>query len=57
VERKSVYDRVKLHGPTGRRSRLPQIEEMQGRLTALAAEDGLDYHLDRGRFVNTFEAS
>jgi predicted DsbA family dithiol-disulfide isomerase len=33
-----------------------QIEEMQGRLTALAAEDGLDYHLDRGKFVNTFEA-
>jgi predicted DsbA family dithiol-disulfide isomerase len=33
-----------------------QIEEMQGRLTALAAEDGLDYHLDRGRIGNTFEA-
>jgi predicted DsbA family dithiol-disulfide isomerase len=33
-----------------------QIEEMQGRLTALAAEDGLDYHLDRGRLANTFEA-
>ena len=33
-----------------------QIEEMQGRLTALAAEDGLDYHLDRGKVGNTFEA-
>ena len=33
-----------------------QIEEMQGRLTALAAEDGLDYHLDRGKIGNTFEA-
>jgi len=33
-----------------------QIEEMQGRLTALAAEDGLDYHLDRGRHGNTFDA-
>jgi predicted DsbA family dithiol-disulfide isomerase len=33
-----------------------QLEEMQGRLTALAAEDGLDYHLDRGRHGNTFEA-
>ena len=33
-----------------------QIEEMQGRLTSLAAEDGLDYHLDRGRVGNTFEA-
>jgi predicted DsbA family dithiol-disulfide isomerase len=33
-----------------------QIEEMQGRLTALAAEDGLDYHLDLGRVGNTFEA-
>jgi len=33
-----------------------QIEEMQGRLTALAAEDGLDYHLDLGRHGNTFEA-
>jgi predicted DsbA family dithiol-disulfide isomerase len=33
-----------------------QVEEMQGRLTALAAEDGLDYHLDRGKVGNTFEA-
>jgi predicted DsbA family dithiol-disulfide isomerase len=33
-----------------------QLEEMQGRLTALAAEDGLDYHLDLGRHGNTFEA-
>jgi predicted DsbA family dithiol-disulfide isomerase len=33
-----------------------QVEEMQGRLTALAAEEGLDYHLDRGRHGNTFEA-
>lgn len=33
-----------------------QVEEMQGRLTSLAAEDGLDYHLDRGKVGNTFEA-
>jgi predicted DsbA family dithiol-disulfide isomerase len=33
-----------------------QIEEMQGRLTALAAEEGLDYHLDEGKIGNTFEA-
>jgi predicted DsbA family dithiol-disulfide isomerase len=33
-----------------------QIEEMQGRLTELAAADGLDYHLDRGKIGNTFEA-
>jgi len=33
-----------------------QLAEMQGRLTALAAEDGLDYHLDRGKVGNTFEA-
>jgi predicted DsbA family dithiol-disulfide isomerase len=33
-----------------------QIEEMQGRLTALAAADGLDYHLDQGKVGNTFEA-
>jgi predicted DsbA family dithiol-disulfide isomerase len=33
-----------------------QVEQMQGRLTALAAEDGLDYHLDRGRHGNTFDA-
>jgi predicted DsbA family dithiol-disulfide isomerase len=33
-----------------------QVEEMQGRLTALAAEDGLDYHLDQGKIGNTFEA-
>jgi predicted DsbA family dithiol-disulfide isomerase len=33
-----------------------QIEEIQGRLTALAAEVGLDYHLDRGRIGNSFEA-
>ncbi len=33
-----------------------QLEEMQGRLTALAAEVGLDYHLDRGRHGNTFDA-
>ncbi len=33
-----------------------QLEEMQGRLTGLAAAAGLDYHLDRGRHANTFEA-
>jgi predicted DsbA family dithiol-disulfide isomerase len=33
-----------------------QIEEMQGRLTALAAEEGLDYALDRAFHVNSFDA-
>jgi len=33
-----------------------QIEEMQGRLTALAAEEGLDYALDRAYHVNSFDA-
>jgi len=33
-----------------------QIEEMQGRLTALAAEEGLDYALDRVYHVNSFDA-
>jgi len=33
-----------------------QIAEMQGRLTALAAEEGLDYALDRAHHVNSFEA-
>jgi predicted DsbA family dithiol-disulfide isomerase len=33
-----------------------QIAEMQGRLTALAAEEGLDYSLDRAHHVNSFEA-
>ena len=33
-----------------------QIAEMQGRLTALAAEEGLDYALDRAPHVNSFEA-
>jgi predicted DsbA family dithiol-disulfide isomerase len=33
-----------------------QIEEMQGRLTALAAEEGLDYALDRAHHVNSFDA-
>jgi predicted DsbA family dithiol-disulfide isomerase len=33
-----------------------QIVEMQGRLTALAAEEGLDYALDRSHHVNSFEA-
>ncbi|HTT95937.1 MAG TPA: DsbA family oxidoreductase [Solirubrobacterales bacterium] len=33
-----------------------QLEQSQARLTALAAEAGLDYHLDRGRIANTFEA-
>ncbi|HEY2054821.1 MAG TPA: DsbA family oxidoreductase [Solirubrobacterales bacterium] len=32
-----------------------QIEE-QGRLTALAAEEGLDYALDRAHHVNSFDA-
>jgi predicted DsbA family dithiol-disulfide isomerase len=33
-----------------------QLEEMQGRLTAMAAAAGLDYQLDLGRHANTFEA-
>ena len=33
-----------------------QVEEMQGRLTALAAGDGLDYRLDLGKHGNTFDA-
>jgi predicted DsbA family dithiol-disulfide isomerase len=33
-----------------------QIAEMQARLTALAAEEGLDYALDRAHHVNSFEA-
>jgi predicted DsbA family dithiol-disulfide isomerase len=33
-----------------------QIVEMQGRLTALAAEEGLEYALDRAHHVNSFEA-
>ncbi|MBS1845767.1 MAG: DsbA family oxidoreductase [Actinobacteria bacterium] len=33
-----------------------QIAEMQGRLTALAAEEGLDYALDRAHHVNSFDA-
>jgi predicted DsbA family dithiol-disulfide isomerase len=33
-----------------------QIAEMQGRLTALAAEEGLDYALERAHHVNSFEA-
>jgi predicted DsbA family dithiol-disulfide isomerase len=33
-----------------------QIEEMQGRLTALAAAEGLDYALDRAHHVNSFDA-
>ena len=33
-----------------------QIEEMQGRLTALAAAEGLDYALDRSHHVNSFDA-
>ena len=33
-----------------------QMAEMQGRLTALAAAAGLDYHLDLGKHANTFEA-
>jgi predicted DsbA family dithiol-disulfide isomerase len=33
-----------------------QLAEAQTRLTAMAAEAGLEYHLDRGRHANTFEA-
>ncbi len=33
-----------------------QLEESQARLTALAAEEGLEYHLDQGKIGNTFEA-
>jgi predicted DsbA family dithiol-disulfide isomerase len=33
-----------------------QLEEMQGRLTGMAAAAGLDYRLDLGRHANTFEA-
>jgi predicted DsbA family dithiol-disulfide isomerase len=33
-----------------------QIEEMQGRLTALAADEGLDYALERSFHVNSFDA-
>jgi predicted DsbA family dithiol-disulfide isomerase len=33
-----------------------QIEEMQGRLTALAAAEGLDYALERSHHVNSFDA-
>jgi predicted DsbA family dithiol-disulfide isomerase len=33
-----------------------QVEEMQARLTGMAAAAGLDYRLDRGRHANTFDA-
>jgi predicted DsbA family dithiol-disulfide isomerase len=33
-----------------------QLAEMQGRLTALAAAEGLDYALDRSLSVNSFDA-
>jgi predicted DsbA family dithiol-disulfide isomerase len=33
-----------------------QIAEMRGRLTALAAAEGLEYALDRAHHVNSFEA-
>lgn len=33
-----------------------QIEEMQARLTGMAAAAGLDYHLERGHHSNTFDA-
>jgi predicted DsbA family dithiol-disulfide isomerase len=33
-----------------------QIAEMQGRLTALAAAEGLDYALERSHHVNSFDA-
>ncbi|AVT29024.1 disulfide bond formation protein DsbA [Plantactinospora sp. BC1] len=33
-----------------------QVAAMQGHVTALAAEEGLDYHLDRSIMANTFDA-
>jgi len=33
-----------------------QLAESQARLTAMAADAGLEYHLDRGRAANTFDA-
>ena len=33
-----------------------EAEAMQARMTALAAEEGLDYRLDRARLGNTFDA-
>jgi predicted DsbA family dithiol-disulfide isomerase len=33
-----------------------QIDEMQARITGLAADEGLDYHLDRANHVNSFAA-
>jgi predicted DsbA family dithiol-disulfide isomerase len=33
-----------------------QLAETQARLTGLAAEEGLDYHLDRSYSVNSFDA-
>lgn len=33
-----------------------QAEAMQARVTAIAAEDGLEYRLDRQRIANTFDA-
>lgn len=35
---------------------LAGAQEMQARVSALAAADGLDYRLDLARFVNTFDA-
>jgi predicted DsbA family dithiol-disulfide isomerase len=33
-----------------------QLAESQARLTAMAGDAGLEYHLDRGRSANTFDA-
>jgi predicted DsbA family dithiol-disulfide isomerase len=33
-----------------------QLAESQARLTGMAAEAGLEYHLDQGKVANTFEA-
>jgi len=33
-----------------------QVREMNARVTALAAEEGLDYHFERYQVVNTFDA-
>jgi predicted DsbA family dithiol-disulfide isomerase len=35
---------------------LAEVRESDARLTALAAEEGLDYHFERYRVVNTFDA-
>jgi predicted DsbA family dithiol-disulfide isomerase len=35
---------------------IAQVREMNDRVTRLAAEEGLEYHLDRYQVVNTFDA-